>query len=236
MKFEQIASGSTANAYVLTLTNGRRILLECGLTWNKLEEALNFDLSNILCCLLTHNHQDHCRAAVKLIQNGIPIYSTLKTLQALNVHETRNAFAIPKMREQYLLDFSFMAFPIEHDAVDPVGFIVREFTTNEYMLFVTDTAYIKYRFKHQFSIIAIECSYDKNTLTSFVEDGKINETLARRLLDTHMEISTVIKYLKKLDLKKCREIHLIHCSDTNISTQKAKKRIYDELFVEVVTK
>ncbi|MCK5127221.1 MAG: hypothetical protein KAR42_13285, partial [candidate division Zixibacteria bacterium] len=102
-----------------------------------------------------------------------------------------------------------------------------------YMLFATDTAFIRQRFNTPFSIIAIECSYDKDVLQNRVESGDINETLAKRLLTSHMEKQVALKYLTDYcDLSKCREIHLLHLSRENIDKDKAKKDFERKLFIE----
>lgn len=50
-----ISSGSKGNCYVANI-NGTQILLECGVPIKVIQKALNFKLSNIDACLVTHEH------------------------------------------------------------------------------------------------------------------------------------------------------------------------------------
>ena len=42
MKLICHASSSTRNLYCITAANGQRLLVECGVTWAKLQKALNY--------------------------------------------------------------------------------------------------------------------------------------------------------------------------------------------------
>jgi len=106
-------------------------------------------------------------------------------------------------------------------------------------------SFIRQIFWLPFSIVAIECSYDKEILTNRLylsnEDlekeslTRINKTLAKRLLNSHMEKQTTIEYLDKYcDLSKCRQIHLLHMSRDNIDAEKICKEIENKFFIETV--
>ena len=136
-----------------------------------------------------------------------------------------------------LKSFEVFCFSTNHDCKGSLGFIVREKETNEFLLFATDTSHITQQFKHPFSIIALECSYDKDILQERVDSGDINETLAKRLLSSHMEKNVTMRYLAEFcDLSKCREIHLLHMSRDNIDIEKTKRDFEKCFFVEVIVK
>lgn len=249
MNFEQIYSSSRANLYTVTANNGRRLLLECGVSWSKLQEALNYDLSSIDTCLLTHEHLDHSKAVKEVMKAGIDVCSSAGTFEALSVQDNRRAKAIPTYSGITNKTFNSYAFPIIHDAVEPLGYVVREVSTNEYLLFVPDSGFIKQRFAIPFTIIALECSYDIEILQHRVDTNDINETLAKRIVENHTSKSAVLKYLtdfkrdkngkkvKICDLSKCREIHLLHMSGDNIDKQQTKKDFEKRLlFIEIIIK
>ena len=50
-----IGSGSSGNAYILECQN-ETLLLELGVGWNDIKKALNFDLTKVRACLVTHHH------------------------------------------------------------------------------------------------------------------------------------------------------------------------------------
>ncbi len=236
MKFEQLYSGSGGNLYVATSNNGNRILIECGVSWKKFLKALNYDLTGIAGCLISHCHKDHCKSAHELIKAGITIYASEGTLAALDLTGKRRTVAI-KNRDliRDIGDFDVFVFDTEHDAPDPLGFIVRENLSDEHLLFATDTSHIQYRFNIKFSLIAIELSYDREILYDRLKSGDIHEALAKRLLTSHFEKRNAIQYLKDFcDLSRCREIHLIHCSEDNLDIEQTQIEIEKQFFIKTI--
>ena len=68
-----------------------------------------------------------------------------------------------------------------------------------------------------------------------VDRQDINETLAKRLLLSHMEKENTKRYLREFcDLSCCRQIHLLHCSRDNIDAEAVRKEFEDEFFIETI--
>ena len=235
MKFQQHYSSSAGNLYTVTNDHGQRLLIECGVTWDKLRKALDYDLTNIEGCLLSHEHKDHSKSAVRVIRAGINLYSSKETMAELALYEFRRAFEINCIYWYYTGTFDVFSFRTHHDAAGSLGFVVR--TNNEYLLFATDTSHLKQHFKIPFTIIALECSYDKNILQNRIENGSINPALAKRLLTSHMEKHRLIKYIDDyIDLSQCQEIHLLHMSESNIDKEQTRKEFEDRFFIKTVVK
>jgi len=237
MTFEQLYSGSSGNLYVVTTDNGKRLVIECGVTWLKLQKALNYDLSNIIGCLCSHEHADHSKAIGHLMRAGIDVFASAGTFEALGIKEAMSYHRRVKViHDKTIIRFigaslKVRAFATNHDAAEPLGFVVKD--GSEYLLFATDTSYITQQFKVPFSIVAIECSYDKNILQKRVDTGDTHETVAKRLLTSHLEKQEAMRYLDEFcDLSKCREIHLLHMSGDNIDKAQAKKDFEKRFFIE----
>jgi metal-dependent hydrolase (beta-lactamase superfamily II) len=49
-------SSSLGNLYEVRAANGRRLLIEAGVPWAKLQRILNFNLKDIEACLISHEH------------------------------------------------------------------------------------------------------------------------------------------------------------------------------------
>lgn len=233
MTFTQLFSSSFGNLYTVTAANGRRLLLECGVAWPKMQKALDYDLSNIDACLLTHEHADHSKAVKDVMRAGIDVYASEGTFDALGIIDSRKAMVVMgDIRFDAGYGFEVICFRINHDAQDPHGYIVREAGTSEYILFVPDASHINQRFDIKFSIIAIGCNYDIKILQHRVDTQDINESLAKRLLTSHMEKQETMRYLSEFcDLSRCREIHLLHMG--NIDKQQAKADFEKRFFVDV---
>lgn len=235
MKFKQHYSGSDGNLYEVVGNNGKRLMLECGVRWKQIQKAFGYNFDNIEACFITHEHNDHIAAVSKIIQQGIDIYASAGTLEAKAI-SGRRAKVISNQTLTRLDSFEVLAFDVHHDATEPLGFVIRDRETGEYMLFATDTSHISQRFNLPFSIIAIECSYERKRLEGYVESQTINETLAKRLLTSHQEQQVAIDYLHNhCDLSRCREIHLLHLSSDNIDKQAARQLFEQETFRKVIT-
>lgn len=235
MNFVQHYSSSSGNFYEVTAANGKRLLVECGAKWPKIQKALNYDLSGIVGCLVSHEHADHCVAVRHVLAAGIDVYASGYTFEALGLAMERRTKPVANKTLVRLADFEFLAFNVNHDAAEPLGFVIRDCHSNEFMLFATDTSHLTQRFKLPFSIISLECSYDKEILQNRVDTNDINESLAKRLLTSHMEKQNTIKYLAEFcNLSKCREIHLLHMSGDNIDKEQTRKEVEERFFIKTV--
>jgi phosphoribosyl 1,2-cyclic phosphodiesterase len=237
MKFKQHYSGSAGNLYEIIASNGKRLLIDAGVRWKKeVLPALKFKLNGIEACLFTHSHQDHCKAIRGVKKAGIDIYASGGTLEKLKIDTGRKVTAVRNKDLIRLKSFEVLCFDTIHDAPEPLGFVIREKSTGEYLLFITDTKCVKQRFKYAFSIVALECSFNGEYLAEKVAAEKINESLAKRLLDSHLEERECLRYLQEFcDLAVCREVHLLHLSANNIHKERIKNEFESKLFVEVVT-
>lgn len=205
MKFEALASSSAGNAYVVS-DQETRVLLECGISHNKLQKLSGFSLSEFQACLVSHEHKDHAKAVVELISRGMAVYMSPGTAAAL---ETEGVELIEHMEQFNVGSLDIVPFTTFHDAKEPLGFLIKSRVDGDVLAFATDTVNLRYKFPG-LNILAIEANYDKTILERC---EKMPEKVRYRIANAHMEIDTLCDYLRGLDLSQCREIHLLHLSD-----------------------
>lgn len=205
MKFESLASSSAGNAYIVS-DQETRILLECGLSFKKLQKLAGFNLGDFKACLVTHEHKDHAKSVPELISRGMDVYMSPGTAEAL---ETTSAQLIEHLEQFNVGSFDIVPFTTFHDAKEPLGFLIKSRIDGDILAFATDTVNLRYKFPG-LTLLAIEANYDKAILERCV---KMPEKVRHRITNAHMEIDTLCDYLRTLDLSKCREIHLLHLSD-----------------------
>ncbi|WP_239256653.1 MBL fold metallo-hydrolase [Listeria ilorinensis] len=220
---QTIASSSKGNAYVIS--NGRsRLLLECGINFDKIRQALNFKIADIAACLISHEHIDHTAGIKKMIQTtNIPIYASEGTFSALSVPDSRKV-VIKEKTAQFIAEWIILPFKTEHDAAEPLGFIIQ--SENERLVFITDSYYVRYKFP-AINYLMVECNYSKEILAKNVAEGRIHPSMKKRVLQSHFSLENVKEFLKANDLSALREIHLLHISDTNGDPQLFKKEIQE---------
>ena len=205
MKFESFASSSAGNAY--SVSDGETmLLLECGLTYKKLQKIVGFELTKFSACLLSHCHSDHAKCTKELIKHGMPVYMSQGTAEAL---EIEGAELIEHMEQFNVGSLDIVPFATFHDAAEPLGFLIKSRVDGDVLAFATDTVNLRYKFPG-LNILAIEANYDKHILERC---EKMPEKVRYRITNSHMEIDTLCDYLRSLDLSQCREIHLLHLSD-----------------------
>lgn len=235
MRFEQLYSSSKGNLFMLTADNGKRLMIECGVPWKKILQALEFDLKGIEGIILSHDHGDHSKAIRNAMKAGLTVYSGAGTFEALGIHSHHRARHVSNKTLVRFDSFEVLAFDVTHDANEPLGFCIRDKQANKYMLFATDTSHIRQKFNVPFEIIAIECSFDAEVLQYNVDNDKINEALATRLLTSHMEVNETKRYLREsCDMSQCLELHLLHLSASNIHAENIAEEFEREFLTKTI--
>lgn len=56
MNVKCLGTGSSGNAYALTDKNGKILLLDCGLSIKEIKAGIDFRVSDIVGCVVTHSH------------------------------------------------------------------------------------------------------------------------------------------------------------------------------------
>lgn len=199
-----IATGSKGNAYVLQ-AGGEILLLELGIKFKDIKKALNFNLSNVVGALITHEHKDHSVGVNEAIKSGIDVYMSKGTKEEIGI-ESYRINEIKSQKSFKLGGFTILPFDTQHDVKEPLGFLIYHPVVGK-VLFATDTFYLKYVFKDVDHIL-IECNYSESILTDL-------EPYRARLLKSHMSLETLKDTLKTWDLKGTKDITLIHISEGN---------------------
>jgi len=229
MNLKVLATGSRGNCYILETARGK-ILLDCGVRIQEIKEALGFDLTGVVGCLLTHEHKDHSKAAAELMALGVDVYTSPGTAKAcgLSGHRLHQVVQTVKFNIEGM---KVMPIKTQHDASEPLGFVIN--CKSENLLYATDTYYLEYRFSG-LNYIIVECNYAIETLDRNIKAGRIPRELRRRLLKSHFSLENVVKFLKASDLKRCRQIVLVHLSDGNSDAVRMVGEIYMNTWIPTV--
>lgn len=219
-----LASSSGGNCY--RLSDGQTsLLLECGIPIKKIKEGLDFKLSEIDGCLVSHSHKDHSKATADVLKAGVSIYTSNGTKGALGL--AGYGVKVVKALEQFRIGtFTILPFDTQHDAPEPLGYLIYSNKTGEKLLFATDTYYVKYRFRG-LNYIMIECNYASDILKENIANGSVPEALKNRLLRSHFSLANVKKFLQANDLSKVKAIYLMHLSAGNSDAKRMKREVQE---------
>ena len=214
------SSSSKGNSYLLKSQEGT-LALEAGFPMVKSLVDNDIDISQIVGCLITHEHGDHAKYALAYAKMGVDIYASTGTLEAIGAVGHR-FFAINSSVTK-IGDFSVISFMVKHDAAEPVGFLIHHHEMGT-CLFITDTWYCPYKFKGLTQMI-VEANYDEGILTENLHSGVIHSKVYNRVRESHMEISTLKTLLIANDLSLVSNIVLIHLSSQNSDADRFQRDI-----------
>lgn len=221
MELKVIGTGSSGNCYFLNPKEGKGLLIECGLTFKEIKAGIDYQISNIECCILSHEHKsDHAKCPQDIINAGIPIYTSYGTSTALNL---KNSNCIRSGEYFEKGNFKIKAFNVVHDAIEPLGFLISH-PEMGVMVFATDTKEINYKFPN-INHWLIEANFSEELIMKSFESDNINFNLANRIYENHMSIETCIETLLDNDLKQTKTITLIHLSNTNADGESFSKKV-----------
>ncbi|GHT09044.1 MBL fold metallo-hydrolase [Bacteroidia bacterium] len=229
MELKIIGSSSAGNCYVFD--NGREsLIVECGISFQEVKKAVNFDISRIVGCLISHEHGDHARHVNKFLDARIKVFASMGTINALGIvpmYEKPKFYPIglKANAKQTIGNFMVLPFSVQHDAAEPFGFLIHHHEMGT-TLFATDTCYLAYKFSGLNNIL-IECNYRQDILERNTDLDLIPQAQRDRTMQSHMSFSTCFNVLKENDLSAVNNIVLIHLSDSNSNALDFQKGIQE---------
>ena len=223
MKMTVLASGSSGNSIYLS-TDNTAILIDAGLSGKELErrmKSVKLNPEDISAILVTHEHGDHIKGAGVLSRRyNIPIYASAGTWKAARKKLGKIGKDFERTIEEswQLGDFEITSFPIPHDAVEPVGFVVSDGDVNFGL--ATDIGYITdelYDYLKDLDCILLEANHDIDLL----REGSYPGMLKRRIRGNEGHLSNdetaelLPELLKTNEKSSCPVVLLSHLSAEN---------------------
>lgn len=225
MRLKVINSNSSGNCYILE-NDSEALIIECGVRFERIQQALNYDLRKVVGCIITHNHLDHCKAVKDVMKAGIGVFASDGTHEAMGTSLQHRRRRLNSGHEEWIGNFRVKAFNIQHDCPDPVGFLIHHRETGN-ILFLTDTYYCEYTFRNLNNVI-IEANYCETILDQRLSEGLNPKFLRDRVITSHMSLATTKKTLQAYDLKAVNNIVLIHLSDSNSDARRFKREVQEQ--------
>lgn len=213
-----IATGSTGNCYFLE-TEKEILIVECGISDKNIKKSLDYDLKNVIGCLVTHEHKDHCKSVNEIMKLGIDVYMSEGTAEGIEFKDIgyKHRLNYLKATETYKIgNFTILPFNTQHDVNEPLGFLIYHKEIGK-VLFATDTYYLKNTFM-DIDHVLIECNYSEDVLPNL-------PAWRARTIKSHMSLETLKDTLKHWDLRKTKDITLIHISGDNGNPDRFQKEI-----------
>lgn len=192
IRFAVLGSGSGGNSAVVE-SEGVRLLIDAGLSAKQLSlrlGVLGIDPGSLDGILLTHEHGDHVKGLkVFLKQYEVPVFATSQTSHVVRemgidggkwkTFETGQTFSIGSSEVR--------SFAIQHDAVDPVGFVIG--SSCRRLGFVSDAGFVTRSMTDALRGLHglfVEANYDDGLLEA---DTKRPWSIKQRISSRHGHLS-----------------------------------------------
>ena len=187
-----LGSGSKGNGWILD--DGREVLIaDCGVPVKDMKIAIDFQISRVVGCIVSHCHKDHAGYTSQYEGCGLKVYKPYETVDRV----TRFG------------SFLIQSFPLVHD-VPCFGFLISNPNMGR-ILYATDTEYIRYRF-HNLNYVIVEANYANELLD---DEDTIDGTKRTHVLRGHMELRTTLRFLRMNVDESTRAVVLAHLSNEN---------------------
>jgi Metal-dependent hydrolases of the beta-lactamase superfamily I len=219
MRLRVLGSSSKGNCYLL-YNDSEVLVIEAGVKFSAIKEALNFDFSKVVGVLCTHEHKDHALSVKDFLEAGINVIAPESVFESVGI----NSPCCVRVKENHtvtLRNFSVQPFALQHD-VPIYGYLIHHEEMGN-TVFITDTGDINYSFKNLNNII-VEANFSDSILVRNAIDG-LGYTNEKRLRDTHLSLEKCVDWLSAVDLKNVNNIVLIHLSERNSDAEMFKETV-----------
>ncbi|MDR0618303.1 MAG: MBL fold metallo-hydrolase [Bacteroidales bacterium] len=216
-----VGSGSAGNAYILRTTAGT-LLIEAGLPVATIKRSLNYKISDIAGCLISHSHGDHAKHAGSVAQLGIPVYvGSTHTANEIGI----SCICLPHDTASDIGEFKVLPFFVRHD-VTCCGYLIyhADFRT---LFFATDLGGLRDRDMMFYGVnhVLIECNYQDGFLAA---NNAYPAAIKQRVRQYHLSLDGCVSILRNnISLKDVKTIGLIHLSRENTDKQDCLSRLID---------
>ena len=237
-------TGSAGNSTVIQSKGNDLLLIDCGIKPEIVDKAIGFRIPDLIGCLVTHAHADHAAHCERIammsvhlyVPDSAPLTVSKNSLIDQYIHKVSHAITFPVRNRSGKSVFAVTPFSLIHyNASDGLecqcfGFLIRDIEAKELLIYATDTAAMGMTIieeedvrtvGHRFPACEkymLECNYIKND--DFSSDQyRLNREVEMRRFSSHMSAQTVSSFIRRQNLSKCNEIHLMHLSSDVTSSE-----------------
>jgi phosphoribosyl 1,2-cyclic phosphodiesterase len=231
INFEVLGSSSKGNCYLLK-TPKSNILIDAGFSGKVITFLLgrrNLTVSDIHAVFITHEHNDHCsgiRGLCKL--SNIAFFANKKTAAEVGskLGKTINWSVFENEKEFRFRDLEIVAFPLPHDAVDPIGYVFSLLTHGnvpfcEKICIMADLGYVPHglaQYATDTDWLVIEANHDLRLLEL---DLKRPVYIKNRIRGKygHLSNNAALSFILQNFSKRWKKITFVHLSSDCNTTE-----------------
>lgn len=198
LTLKTIGTGSTGNCHALN-NNGEILLLDAGLPINVIKKGIDYKVSDVAGCVVTHVHSDHSKGVSKLRMMGIKVY---RPYERFGGRLPLGSFMVNPVGMS--VDGHWLHTNGDGSECPIYAFLITAEGKN--ILYLTDVEYSNYSFKNQnLQTMILGCNYEDDA-----EMDSVAKEFHVRL--GHASLSTIKEIVKVNKTPSLRHIILCHIS------------------------
>lgn len=204
MKLTCLTTGSSGNCYTLTSAAGETLILDCGIPIKEIKKGLDWNIRNVVGCIVSHVHSDHSKSVKDFKAMGIPVfapYISEKPMKIDNGDFRVQAFDLTT------IDGNWTHTNADGSECPCFGFLITHPEMGK-MLYITDTELIKWKFKG-INHILLGVNYDKDLI------DRDNTGKANHVFRGHLSIDTACDFVKANYSNALQNVIMCHLSSEN---------------------
>lgn len=235
MKVCVLASGSKGNCIYIE-NEGSALLVDLGISYSRLLAALSdigSEIGKIKGVLITHEHIDHISGLSVFAKKNplVPVCSHKKTLYAVDKRLGTSFCSLAREDFEsgfFLCGMEIQPFRISHDAVCPVGYVVKNH--DKKVACVTDLGVVTPSVRSNVlgcNLAVLEFNHDSHMLSESVYPRSLKDRISGRL--GHLSNEVAADFATELIENGAKDIILAHLSEDNNMPTLAKNTLLDRL-------
>jgi phosphoribosyl 1,2-cyclic phosphodiesterase len=214
-----LGSGSAGNATCIA-GDATSLLVDAGFSCRGLAgrlRAAGIEPESVDGLLITHEHADHVRGAARFSRTfRVPLYCSAATFRAAGLDREKPVewIAVRAGRTFPLGSFEVTPFPVPHDAVETVGYVVQQ--EGRRLGYATDLGHGAASVREGLrgcDLLVLESNHDVELL----RNGPYPENVKQRVLGRHghLDNESAAALLLEVAGERTRRVVLAHLSRTN---------------------
>lgn len=216
MLLKTIATGSSGNCHALIADTGEILLLDLGENEKKIKKGIGWKISDVVGAVVTHKHADHSKSVKDFERMGIPVFKPYENTETFV--KKYSGFKIQAF-DLTTIDGRWTHTDADGEPCPCYGFLIEHKEMGR-MIYITDTAIVKWRFKN-INHILLGVNYDKDMIYPDNE-GKKNH-----IFGGHLSIDTACNFVKSNNSDSLHNVIMCHLSSENADKDKFIERMQE---------
>lgn len=204
MRLKCLGSSSAGNCYLLISDSGETLILDCGIPIKEIKKGLNWNIRNVIGCIVSHVHSDHSKSVKDFENMGIPVFAPYISEKPMK--NGNGDFRVQSF-DLTTLDGRWTHTNADGSECPCYGFLITHPEMGR-MIYATDTELIKWKFKG-INHILLGVNYDKDLV------DMDNHSKASHVYSGHMSIDTACDFVNANDSDSLQNVIMCHLSSEN---------------------